>query len=127
MKNWIADNERPSISAHKSEQPAVATSGSRHWWCVFLVVFSLGMLGGCGVPCDQLAAKMCEDLGDADCKVWKDNGMDAFPGTGHKPMKSCINAFGSYERHLKSVKMMVEVRKKVAEEAAQRAKTPSLK
>ncbi len=34
----------------------------------------LGLSVGCGVPCDMLEDKICEELGEQDCKAWKASG-----------------------------------------------------
>ncbi|MEZ4461504.1 MAG: hypothetical protein R3E66_17645 [bacterium] len=61
---------------------------------MMLGVVSLTAFGsvGCGKVCDQLETKMCTDLGEEDCKIWKEDlgGLESIRN-GRKADNNCGN------------------------------------
>jgi len=82
-----------------------------------LSLAALSALAGCD-PCEKLEERICNDLGEADCKIWKDNDRPGFPGTGRRATRSCTNAMGNYDVHLTAVKASVEAYKKAGQTKA---------
>ncbi|MEM1030279.1 MAG: hypothetical protein AAGN82_08015 [Myxococcota bacterium] len=51
---------------------------------------------------------MCDDLGADRCALWNKNDRPGFPGTGRRPTRSCVNAFGNYDITFNAVKTGVD-------------------
>ena len=84
---------------------------------VFLGFFSLlGSTLGCGAPCDMLEDKICEGLGEADCKVWKETGAPEQLRSGRRATRACGNAlFGAaFDAHLAGARAIVDAHKAAA-------------
>ncbi|MEM6289817.1 MAG: hypothetical protein AAGA54_01085 [Myxococcota bacterium] len=73
----------------------------------------LGLTLGCGVPCDMLEDKLCEGLGEADCKVWKSTDAPAKLREGRRATKACGNAMmgPAFDAHLAAAKAIVEAQR----------------
>ncbi len=70
----------------------------------------LGLALGCGVPCDMLEDKLCEELGESDCKVWKEAGGPEQIRSGRRPMRACLNAMTgpTFDAHVAGARASVE-------------------
>jgi len=81
----------------------------------FLAVLGVCLLGACGVPCDMLEDKICDELGEADCKVWKETDAPAALRSGRRAAKGCFNALTgpTFDAHIQGAKAMVEAQKAV--------------
>ncbi|MBW2529087.1 MAG: hypothetical protein JRI23_33225 [Deltaproteobacteria bacterium] len=78
---------------------------------------------GCN-PCDKLEERICNDLGEADCKAWKEAGGPDTLRSGRRPKRSCTNALGNYDPHLKGAKAIASAQRQVPA-AAKKAAQPS--
>jgi hypothetical protein len=81
---------------------------------MFFGLFSLlGSSLGCGVPCDMLEDKICEELGEGDCKVWKETGAPQQLRSGRRAAKACGNAlFGAaFDVHVTAARAIVDAQK----------------
>ena len=83
--------------------------------CILLAALGalLGSAIGCGVPCDMLEDKICEELGEADCKIWKDSGAPEQLRSGRRASRACLNALSgpAFDAHLQGARGMVDVLK----------------
>lgn len=87
------------------------------------VLISLVLAGaswGCS-PCESLEQKICDDLGEEGCKIWKDNGMVGMP-SGRRAFKACVNSsFGAtYQATLTGARATVQAMKDAEAAAAKR-------
>lgn len=56
-----------------------------------MMLLLLGASGGCS-PCESLEQKICDDLGEENCTIWRENGRTALPD-GRRAFKMCVNAY----------------------------------
>jgi hypothetical protein len=64
-------------------------------------------VAGCD-PCGQLEEKICNDLGEEDCKAWREAGGPDSLRSGKRAKRSCTNALGNYEPHLTGAKAIAK-------------------
>ncbi len=77
-------------------------------------VLFFGFLPACN-NCEALEEEICEDLGAADCKLWKQAGGPDSLAQGRRAWRACFNARfspGQYDPYLTGAKAVVEAAKK---------------
>lgn len=81
---------------------------------IALGVLLLALLPSCN-NCEALEAKICEDLGAEDCKLWKDaQGADSL-SQGRRAGRACFNARFNpmqYDPYLKGAKAIADAMRK---------------
>ncbi len=75
----------------------------------------LGLSVGCGVPCDMLEDKICEELGEEDCKAWKASGAPDQLRSSRRAARSCLNAMSgpSFDAYVQGARAQAEAQKLV--------------
>lgn len=82
------------------------------------------LIGAAGCdPCGKLEERICSDLGQADCQAWKEAGGPDHLRSGRRLTRSCTNALGNYDPHLKAAKAMAAAQQQVPA-AAKKAGEP---
>ncbi len=69
-----------------------------------------GFMAACGVPCDMLEDKLCDELGEEDCKAWKASGAPAQLRSSRRSAKGCFNALAgpTFDAYLQGAKAVAE-------------------
>lgn len=81
--------DRPVIDGPGRRSNPITMTG-KHIILGLLSTFTLGAtLAGCS-PCGSLEEKICDDLGEAECQIWKEHEMPGFP-SGRRQTRQCVN------------------------------------